>query len=637
MKHLIIGTAGHVDHGKTLLVKALTGVDTDRLAEEKARGLTIEPGFAPLSLSKEIEASVIDVPGHERFFKNMLAGISGVDIALLVVAADEGVKPQTIEHLEILSLLAVKAGLVVFTRCDLADDTRLAKTQQEITALVSGSFLQHSPRLTVSARTGQGIDSLRATLTALAGEVSAKDVTSPVRLPVDRVFTVAGFGTVVTGTLLAGTLRVGDLVSLCPSGLQTRARGLQVHGSPVAAAYAGQRVAVNLSGVSKAAISRGEMLYQPGLHDPATVLDVRLSLLSGAHAVRSGTRLHLYHGAKTVLCRAYPLAGHPLAAGESGYAQLRLEQPMALLSGDRLVVRFYSPQQTVGSAVVLDASAPRHKPNDPQVIADLAAREQDDPAARMLLRLAVLRPWAEVPPALSLSPTQAATLRDELTLRGALVPFSADRWLTTAAYQMLCDKALDRLQVLHAAHPMQECIPLAQVNMPGLSPADCAALFRRMAQQRQVCFTADRVSLPQMTPRYTPRCQKLLTQLNALFDASPFSPPAPAILEKTFAQDKRELSALLQAMRADGRLVEITPQMLFRQEALAAAEKELLALFGTSETISLAQLRDRLQTSRKYAQALLEYWDRIGRTVRQEDMHRLVKDTFPDKLHSIWE
>ena len=354
MKHVVIGTAGHVDHGKTALVRALTGVDTDRLAEEKRRGLTIELGFARLDFPDGSCAGVVDVPGHEKFIKTMLAGAGGIDLAMLVVAADEGFMPQTVEHLNILSLLGVRRGVVVLTKCDLADADWLAMARADLAARVKGTFLENAPVVETSAATGQGIEDLRETLHALVRQTREKSARVPFRLPIDRVFSVDGFGTVVTGTLIEGALHVGGEAELLPSGTRSRVRNLQVHGENTAIAVAGQRVAVNLAGIKKTDVIRGDTLAEPDSVRVSRLLDVRLSCLRDSErTVENGSRVHFCHGTAARLAKVVLLDRDALAPGESAYAQLRFTEDVAAKCGARFVIRFYSPLETIGGGIIL--------------------------------------------------------------------------------------------------------------------------------------------------------------------------------------------------------------------------------------------------------------------------------------------
>lgn len=359
MKHIIIGTAGHVDHGKTLLVKALTGIDTDRLQEEKKRGITIELGFAHLDFSDGTQAGIVDVPGHEKFIKNMLAGAGGIDLAMLVVAADEGFMPQTVEHLGILSLLGIRDGLVVITKCDMVEPEWVDMIREDVAQQVKGTFLEGKPVMAVSAYTGEGIPELREHLHKLVLKASEKSMRVPFRLPVDRVFSVEGFGTVVTGTLIEGCIQEGEVAEIVPSGLTAKVRNLQVHGKDVETAYAGQRVAINLAGLKKTEVARGDAVVKPGTVRSSLMIDVRLqNLRNSQRVILNDSQVHLYHGSTEQLCKVVLLDRDKLDPGESCYAQLRMTAPVSTKAGDRFVIRFFSPLETIGGGVVLDDTPP---------------------------------------------------------------------------------------------------------------------------------------------------------------------------------------------------------------------------------------------------------------------------------------
>src|ERR1043166_6041104 len=365
MRSVIVGTAGHIDHGKTALVRALTGVDADRLPEEKRRGITIDLGFAELDLG-DVRVGFVDVPGHERFVKNMLAGAHGIDLVALVVAADEGVMPQTREHFDICRLLGVRAGLVVITKTDTVDEELLELVRAEADELVAGSFLEGAPVVAVSSRTGAGVEELKSKLHEAALAVPARDSDAVTRLPVDRSFTMRGFGAVVTGTLVAGEIAEGQELELLPAGARVRVRGLQGHGAAGKAATAGQRTAVNLGGVEAASVVRGMVLAPAGRLSPTQIMDARVSVLNDApRALKTRQRVRVHHGTAEVLARVVVLeaAGEPgeIAPGASGLVQLRLESPVVALPGDRFILRTYSPQRTVAGGEVLDAHAPKHR------------------------------------------------------------------------------------------------------------------------------------------------------------------------------------------------------------------------------------------------------------------------------------
>ncbi|HEX8292141.1 MAG TPA: selenocysteine-specific translation elongation factor, partial [Pyrinomonadaceae bacterium] len=385
MRSVIVGTAGHIDHGKTTLVRALTGVDADRLPEEKRRGITIDLGFAELDLG-DVRVGFVDVPGHERFVKNMLAGAHGIDLVALVIAADEGVMPQTREHFDISKLLGVRSGLVVLTKSDAVDEELLELVRLEASELVAGSFLEGAPVVAASGRTGQGLEELKGALRASALAVPERSADAVARLPVDRSFTMRGFGAVATGTLVAGEIREGEELELLPTGARARVRGLQVHGSPVREARAGQRTAVNLGGVETAGVERGMVLAPVGRLRPTQIIDARLTVLADApRPLRTRQRVRVHHGTAEALARVAVLEeSGEVAPGAAGLVQLRLESPVVALPGDRFIVRTYSPQQTFAGGVVLDAHAPKHRGRERAAArGGLAALETADRAARL--------------------------------------------------------------------------------------------------------------------------------------------------------------------------------------------------------------------------------------------------------------
>ncbi|MCQ2566228.1 MAG: selenocysteine-specific translation elongation factor, partial [Clostridia bacterium] len=376
MKHVIIGTAGHVDHGKTTLIKALTGIDTDRLQEEKKRGITIELGFAHLDFDDGLQAGIVDVPGHEKFIKNMLAGAGGIDLAMLLVAADEGFMPQTVEHLGILQLLGIKNGIIVITKTDMVDEDWLEMIKEDVNSHVKGTFLEGKPVFCVSAYTGQGIKELKDSLHDLVLQTGEKNMRTPYRLPIDRVFSVEGFGTVVTGTLIEGAVNIGDSAVILPDGLECRVRNIQVHSKDTPTAYAGQRVAINLAGIKKSDIARGNCVAAPGSTPTSRMLDVHLQNLPNSdRTIVNNSQVHLYHGSSECLAKVVLLDRDRLEPGENCYAQLRLTEEIATRKGDRFVVRFLSPLETIGGGVVVDPKPYKHKRNDASVLELLAIKE----------------------------------------------------------------------------------------------------------------------------------------------------------------------------------------------------------------------------------------------------------------------
>lgn len=623
MKHVIIGTAGHVDHGKTLLVKALTGIDTDRLKEEKKRGITIELGFAHIEFKSGLQAGIIDVPGHERFIKNMLAGAGGVDFAMLVIAADESFMPQTVEHLGILSLLGISHGLVVITKADLVDSSWLEMVREDVVERVKGTFLEGAPIVPVSAYTGEGIDGLRDRLEALVLEAGEKNTFAPFRIPIDRVFSVDGFGTVVTGTLTDGQLNEGEALSIYPQALKTRVRNLQVHDHDVSQAFAGQRVAVNLAGLHHTEVERGMVLAKPGSVECTLMLDVRLNLLAETRrTIKSGTILHLYHGSATVLCKAVLLDCDTLSAGESALAQLRLNQPLAVRERDRFVVRFYSPLETIGGGVVLDAVPQRHKRQDPAVLAALHTREDGTVASRVLQAVAQTEAdYSTFAQAIKALPLPLETIDRALALlleRGEVCQYAPGRYLTRGALKRLEDETQRLLHKYHTETPLSPGMrrdELRQKLFGRLDAALCDGIIALLAQCGALRPDGVRVGLPDFEVVFTPHHKRLAGRIEAFYEAGGFAPPDINALYAQFPKKEQEVCRqVVDALLACDALIMISPQILFARSYYDRAESLMRAHFQTESLLTLGQMRDLLGTSRKYALAMLEYWDRMKMT-----------------------
>ena len=631
MKHVIISTAGHVDHGKTELVKALTGVDTDRLAEEKKRGITIDLGFARLDFPDGSCASIVDVPGHEKFIKNMLAGAGGVDLAMLVVAADEGFMPQTVEHLDILQLLGVKDGLVVLTKTDLVDEDWLRMLEEDVKSRVRGTLLQEKPILRTSVRTGEGIGQLRDALHDLTLHAGEKSARTPSRLPIDRVFSVDGFGTVVTGTLIDGHIAVGDEAQLMPRGNKCRVRNLQVHGRDAAAVYAGQRAAVNLAGVKKENISRGDVLCRPDSMQPTLMLDVKLqNLPDSKRIIESGSRLHLYHGAAVRLAKAVLLDRDALRPGESCYAQLRLSEELAARQGDRFVVRFYSPLETVGGGVILDEQPYRHKRNDARVLALLAVRESGSDEAKLvqavgergaegmtLLDLAVRFDEPEE----KLTETLAA-----LCARGKLVEIAPSRYLAASVLDGLWASCEMMLAKYHREHPLHAGMRLAEARqrlLHGKAQENADAILACFVREGKLALTAERCALTDFSIHLTRRQSAIRAELLCACRAAGILGKKQDALCALFdKKDRVECARVLESLLSTGELVLLAPGLCVEKGVLAAVGARVKAWFETHDALALGEFRDALGTSRDHALLVLEYYDRRGVLRREGDVRR---------------
>lgn len=632
MKHVIIGTAGHVDHGKTVLIKALTGIDTDRLAEEKRRGITIDLGFAHLDWPDGAQAGIVDVPGHEKFIKNMLAGAGGIDLALLVIAADEGVMPQTVEHLDILSLLGVRDGLVVLTKTDLVDTVWLELVRTQAAELVQGTFLAGKPILPVSAVTGAGLPELKDALHNLVLNTQEKSAIAPFRLPIDRVFSVDGFGTVVTGTVIEGAVRPGDEVELAPSGLSGRVRAVQVHGKSVDAACAGQRAALNLTGLKKEDIRRGNAAVSPGSVRPSRMLDVRLQCLADSRrTILSGSQLHLYHGTAVQLAKAVLLDRDELSPGQDCYAQLRLTEPIAVKSGDRFVVRFYSPVETIGGGTVLDPCPPRHKRNDPAILGALAIRDQGSAGQRLLQSAASfgvsLPTAAQLSERAGLDSSALASSLAELLSHGQLAEPLPGRYVSASALDALWPRCREVLANYHAKHPLHAGMPAAELRQKlfrETAPAEGDTLLEIFLREGRVKYTAGRYALAEFSVRLTKRQSVLSQELLDLFRQGGMEPDTmDTVLSALPLQDQLEARQVLESLLTSGELVRLSPELCWHRDIWQSALDTLQALCAANGSVTLADMRDALGTTRKYALLFLEACDRRRITLREGVLRRL--------------
>lgn len=633
MNHVIIGTAGHVDHGKTLLIKALTGIDTDRLQEEKKRGITIELGFAHLDWPDGTQAGIVDVPGHEKFIKNMLAGAGGIDLAMLIVAADDGFMPQTLEHLDILTLLGIKDGCVVITKSDVVDPEWLEMMQEEIVGRVEGTFLEGKPVHCVSAYTGQGIPELRQELHDMVQRAAVKNMRVPFRLPVDRVFSVDGFGTVVTGTLIEGSMHEGDLAELVPGGADTRIRNLQVHGKDVDTAYAGQRVAVNLAGLKKTDIKRGDAVAKPGSVRTSRMLDVRLQNLRGSRRViQNDSQVHLYHTSQVQLAKVVLLDRDALNPGESCYAQLRLAEPISTKSGDRFVIRFYSPLETIGGGVILDDSPARHKRFQQGVLDALKIKESGSGGDRVIQVLTEF--GTELPDAarlaakLRLDEEDVAKAVQELCARGRAVEPLPGRYASAAVIDKTWDNCREILSGYHKANPLHAGMKEAEVRQKcfkNLDQTTADALLGALQQEGKLRRIFDRYALADFEIKFTKRQTGIKQKLLQTYKAADLESPATDDVLAGFPQnEKTDARQVLESLVTGGELVMLTPQICWYKDVYARVCDVVKTHFETHETITLGELRDLINSSRKYTLAVLEYYDKNRITKKDGDLRYLV-------------
>ncbi len=628
MEQLIIGTAGHVDHGKTVLVKALTGVDTDRLQEEKERGISIDLGFAPFRLPSGRLAGVVDVPGHERFIHNMLAGAAGMDLVMLVVDASEGVMPQTREHLDILELLGIRKGIVVITKIDLVEEDWRELVREEISEEMKGTFLEQAPILAVSAINGQGIDELKALIDEMTAVLEPRSSSGPLRLPVDRSFVIAGFGTVVTGTLVQGSVRVGETVAVVPPGLEARVRNIQIHDTNVKEAKAGARVALNLSGLEKDQVLRGSVISAPGYYRQTALIDVAVELLARApRKIKNLDPVHLFLGTARTTARLLLLDTEELRPGENALVQCRLDRPLVAERGDLFVIRSYSPMTTIGGGKVLDPYPARHRRFRPPVIERLKELKQaptaggDSAFLRRKLEELVVADSNRLEKETQFDREKINNILEELIGRGVVEKLGSS-FITAVMIKEFEDKFQAELEKYHQKYPLSPGISRAQLK--GLLPQnfgqrDYDALLERLQAREIISARSDLVSLFQFRAEPSPKDKVRLDTLTELYRSSWFQPPSVKdALEKAGAESGRR-DELFNYLQSSAVLVKISEELYFHSEAYGEALKLLRQHFAGKNELTLAQFRDITGSSRKYVQALLEHFDQARLTRRVED------------------
>ncbi len=635
MKRVIVGTAGHIDHGKTRLLEALTGVDCDRWAEEKERGITIDLGFAHLDErgpdGEELQIGFVDVPGHERFLHNALAGLGGIRIVLLVVAADEGVKPQTREHLAICSLLEIPHGLVVLTKRDLVDEDLLELAQLELAELLEGTPLEEAPMLPVSSTTGEGIPELKQALIELAAGVEPlQRAAQPFRLPIDRAFQLRGLGAIATGTLISGEVSQGDTLAVLPGGSSARVRSLQVHGQDRKQAVAGERTALQLTGVDLGGLARGEQLAEPEIFAETKDLCARFQLLADVpEAIKTfvPVRVHLY--SSEVVGKLRPLAGEPIAPGESGLVEIRLSQPVVAARGDRFIIRRPSPAATLGGGEIVD---PRWRRRRGQALREALAAVEDPLKA---LELWVLETGergataAELAPRLGSRAADLAADLDRLTKEGRLLAVDSGRgrrWIAPAAVQRVLERARVALREFfdndRLAHGMPKAQLLSQV-LPSRAGDLADVYLRWLVAEKVLVASGDQVNLPGRRAELSGDESELSKKLLRVIEGAGLSPPSPGDLAAELGAKQQILEGVQRFLVGQGKLIRLPAGLLISSAAIERLKRELAD--SDWESFTVPEFKDRYQLSRKWAIPLLEHLDSVNVTRRVGDKRQIVR------------
>lgn len=627
VKSVIVGTAGHIDHGKTALVKALTGIDADRLEEEKRRGITIDLGFAHLELpaasGDKLRLGFVDVPGHERFVRNMLAGVGGIDLVLFVIAADESIKPQTREHFDICRLLNIPRGITVLTKSDLVDAETLEVVRLEVEEFVRGSFLDasRSSIVSVSARTGAGIETLKQELSRMAGDAAARDASAIFRLPIDRVFVMKGFGTVVTGTLVAGAIRKETEVEIYPTGKQARVRGIQVHDADVDQAVAGQRTALNLAGVAKEDLARGMMLAPPGVLRPTQRFDASLTLLPDARPLRDRARVHLHAYTAETVAEVRLYEGAQLAPGATAFAQLRPAEPLLLLPGDRFILRQFSPVVTIGGGVVMDADPPK-KVRQSETHKDFLAMLADSSRQNVL----ATRVTARGHQGLALTHAVAVTgwPLPEIEMMAATLPNTrriGSVLIAQSAADMIGKGFVSMVAAFHKANPLAPGMSREEMRagLHDVHPEVFEALLSEALMENRLEPIGQEVRIPGRDVALSPEEAKAKKTIEDAFRLAALQVPALKDVLKTLGIDPTRSQKIVTLLLRDKVLVKLSDDLVFHRDALADLKQKVTSYKTTAAKIDVGKFKDLTGVSRKYAIPLLEYLDREHVTRRVGD------------------
>ena len=628
MKHVILGTAGHIDHGKTSLVKALTGVDTDRLKEEKERGITIELGFTFLDLPSGIRMGIIDVPGHEKFVKHMVGGVWGIDLVALIIAADEGVMPQTREHLDICKLLRVQKGLVVLTKVDLVDGDLLELVKEEVSEIVQGTFLRGAPILAASSTTGAGIPQLLSTLDILSQEVDGRPADGLFRLPIDRVFTMKGFGTVVTGTMISGSLLVGETVRILPSGLEGKIRNLQVYNQSVERAVAGERTAVNLQGIETSAIERGDVLVRPNTLRPTQLVDAYLEYLPDApRPLRHRTKSRFHIGTTLTHASVFFLDREELPPGESGFVQLRLERPVVALPQDRFVIRGSAAIQTIGGGMILDSHPDKHRRYSSSVISDLALLKDgtNEQALRQRIQHSGMGgiTLEDILSRVEMSPGQVQTIIKKMAEKGDVLFIDPEKLkvIERGQYEGLRESALAQLGEFHRQSPMKSGLSKEELRTKlslGVDIKLFQILINELIQSKEVMLEKDKLRLPDHQISSSDK-KGLVSRVEVSVQKGGLQPPSPKELSDEWDENEEAVKAIFEHLVHEGVLVKIKGEIYVHRVSFENLKEELVAYLKGHKEITTPQFKEMTKASRKYAIPLIEYFDQSKLTLRIGD------------------
>jgi len=629
MKRLIIGTAGHIDHGKTTLVKRLTGIETDRLKEEKQRGISIELGFAPFTLPSGQKAAIVDVPGHERFIRHMLAGAFGIDMVLFTIAADEGVMPQTREHADIIEMLGVDKGIVVITKKDMVDEEWLMLVEDEIREYIEAGILKGAPIVAVSAVTGEGIPELLCAIEAVAESVVEKPILGHARLPIDRVFTVAGFGTVVTGTLWSGQINVGDTLELMPVQKMVKVRTLQVHNEKVTTAFAGQRVAVNLQGIEVGDIKRGYLLADSGYMTPSYRVDTKLRLLSSSsRTLRNWNRIRFHLGTDETLGRVVLLDRDELLPGGEAFVQIVMEKPVVAYKGDPFVIRYYSPVDTIGGGTIIDPNAPHQKRFKEDVLNELAVKEEGslyDVVLHELENTIQVLSLADLVKKTGSTDQLIAEELEHLIVDEKIIDISGkgSYYLSNQSLELMYEQIANTVCQYQSKYPLRAGYPKEDMRsrfFAKFNPKVFSTMMKYLEEEGRIISKNNLLSIPGIEPNPGEKEKKTIDIINTIMKDRLYNPPGLDEISSITGVPEGDLAEIIAYLTDQGELVKINEGLYFSRIAIEDGQTLLNKFFARETELTLATARDIFDTSRKYALPLIEYYDRMRFTRRVGDI-----------------
>ena len=622
MKNVILGTAGHIDHGKTTLIKALTGRETDNLKEEKQRGISINLGFTYFDLPSKKRVGIVDVPGHEKFIKNMLAGACGIDIVLLVVAADEGVMPQTVEHLDILNYLGVKKGIIVLTKCDLVDEDFISLVKDEVKEKTKGLFIENAPIVEVDSVSGRGLEELVKKIDEISEDIEEKKIDAPARMSIDRVFSLKGFGTIVTGTLIEGKISIDDEMTIYPSEKKVKVRNLQVHGCDVKTAYAGQRTAINLSNIKVSEIQRGDVIAETGSVEESMMIDVNISLVEHCKkSLKHWDRIRVFHGTKQILCRIVPLNEDEIPYGESGYAQLRLEEKIVAKKGDRFIIRSYSPMDTIGGGIIIDTAPKKHKIYDESVIETLKIKEKGElkDIIEEYLKLN-LSNYITLKDLISYTGDKEEYVKeglDVLIKENKVIPVNK-YYLHISHYNKLKDKTMDILNKYHKQYRLRKGILKEELRSrvdSKLKVKDMDIILNKMAEDKQIKVRDNLVSNYEFEVVLN---QKQLSIKKEIENITRKNKLSCLVTKDEICNKNKFYEEVLEALIGDT-IQKLDDTYYVDKDMYENMKNELINYLKQNNQITVAQFRDITNSNRKTSIAILEHFDRNRITKRIDD------------------